>query len=71
MPKRYAIWSIEHNAWWRESGYGYSQALEDAGLFDRKTATEIVSKANIVTFNEAMIPEDCLFGDAGKEPNHV
>ena len=57
MESKYLIWSIEHDAWWPISRCGYVYNLSEAGRFDKQVAEEIVKNANIVSFNECMIPE--------------
>jgi len=52
----YAIWSIEHNGWWRLGRHGYTQYLSEAGKYSRAEAEEIIRDANLVNFNECMIP---------------
>jgi hypothetical protein len=56
----FVIWSIEHTAWWRPGECGYTTRLVEAGRYPRWRAAEIVSDANIVSFNECMIPLACL-----------
>jgi hypothetical protein len=52
----YVIWSIEHQAWWRPGSMGYCLSLHDAGRYAEREAAEILSRANLVAFHEAMIP---------------
>lgn len=40
------IWSFEHDAWWRPNSCGYTTVEADAGLYERKVAEDIVSRAN-------------------------
>jgi hypothetical protein len=40
------IWSFEHDAWWRSNSQGYTRDENDAGLYERATAEEIVHGAN-------------------------
>lgn len=54
--KNYVIWSIEHNAWWAPNWNGYTPSLQEAGIYIEAEAAKIVRQANIVSFNECMIP---------------
>lgn len=56
----FVIWSIEHDAWWRPGKCGYTCKLEEAGRYAREEAAAIVEGANIVSFNECMIPIECV-----------
>jgi hypothetical protein len=56
----FVIWSIEHTAWWRPGRWGYALSLEYAGRYTRTEAEAIVADANIVSFNECMIPVRAL-----------
>lgn len=58
----YLIWSIEHQGWWREDERGYTQDLDEAGLYHKEVAARIVKEANIVSFNECVIPLFCVQG---------
>jgi hypothetical protein len=60
MTDAYVIWSIEHQAWWRPGWMGYCVSLHDAGLYTQREAAEILSRANLVAFHEAMIPVTAL-----------
>lgn len=54
----YLIWSIEHNAWWKEDWDGYTKEKENAGQYNFDEAYGIVKKGNIRSGdvpNEAMI----------------
>ena len=31
---KYRIWSNEHNAWWKDNFCGYTQNIEDAGVYE-------------------------------------
>lgn len=57
---RYAIWSIEHNAWWRPGSMGYTDHLSEAGHYGYVEAVRIVDRANLVAFHECMIPLSAL-----------
>lgn len=62
----YVIWSIEHDAWWRADGLGYTFALSKARRYTRNEAEAIVRRANTVKVNECMIPVAAL--EAGAVP---
>lgn len=40
------IWSFEHDAWWKPNNIGYTKNIEEAGIYDRKEAEQIVKNAN-------------------------
>jgi hypothetical protein len=42
----FAIFSIEHRAWWRQNEWGYTPNLWEAGRFTVRRATEIIINAN-------------------------
>jgi hypothetical protein len=67
MSRQYVIWSIEHQAWWPASCYGYVLTLAEAGQFSEASATAIVARANYPpgTFHECMIPIEA-FGPKGR-----
>jgi hypothetical protein len=52
----YIIWSFEHHAWWRPGGWGYTPDLREAGHYPRAEAEAMVAQANIVHWNETMLP---------------
>jgi hypothetical protein len=56
----FLVWSIEHGAWWRPGGIGYTCELAQAGRYTRTEADRIVVKANIVRFHECAIPVACV-----------
>lgn len=70
MSDRYVLWSIEHTAWWRPSRWGYTRDLRDAGRYSREESREIVKDANIVRFEECMIPVECVGDPLNTGPNH-
>ncbi len=56
--KKWLIWSIEHNAWWRAQHAGYTAERINAGFYTFEEACKIVKGANIGLRNvpnEAMI----------------
>jgi hypothetical protein len=57
---RFLIWSIEHGGWWGPARRGYVQDPRDAGRYARDEAEDIVTDANIVSFNECLIPVACV-----------
>ena len=56
----YVLWSIEHTAWWAPHRRGYTRDIRDAGRYERLDAREIVRESNVVSFNECMIPVECV-----------
>lgn len=60
MDTYWYIWSIEHDAWWKKDGNGYTNIFDLAGEFTYEEACRIVENANIGMErtdrpNEAMI----------------
>lgn len=41
----FLIWSIEHRAWWRPNHLGYTQHIEQAGMYSRDDAMAVVDGA--------------------------
>ena len=66
--KRYVIWSIEHDAWWRPGWMGYTTVLAEAGIYSPHEAAQIVQQANVMRFNECMIPLEAVKGGAPDGP---
>ena len=60
MTEWFVIWSIEHNAWWAPDRRGYVRDALRAGRYARDEAREIVDDANVRSFEECMIPVECL-----------
>jgi hypothetical protein len=58
--RRYVIWSIEHQAWWKASRHGYAPTLAKAGRFTEEAAALIVARANRVKTEEFMIPVEAF-----------
>lgn len=58
--ENYVIWSIEHTAWWAPDWQGYTIFLPKAGIYAKAEAEKIVRQANIVSFNECMIPVEMV-----------
>jgi hypothetical protein len=51
----YLIWSFEHNAWWNPAWRGYTQDVNEAGLYDKEEAEKICENANAFgSINEEM-----------------
>jgi len=59
-PTKYLIWSVEHNGWWKQSQYGYSDDLSEAGLFSKEKAKEIIDNANRFHLEDVMIPNSAI-----------
>lgn len=55
---KYWIYSIERNAWWKQSKNGYTFNIREAGRFSNKEAAEIILDANISSFEEIGFPVD-------------
>jgi hypothetical protein len=43
---KYLIWSIEHGAWWKANGMGYTQSRSEAGRYQLGEAEQICADAN-------------------------
>lgn len=43
---RWIIWSIEHEQWWKGNHNGYTEELEEAGIYTYEAACKIVAGAN-------------------------
>lgn len=41
----YAIWSNEHQAWWKPGGHGYTVYFDQAGRYSRAKALQIAADA--------------------------
>ena len=55
--EKYRIWSFEHDAWWRPNWYGYTENIEEAGIYEEKVAHGILFDANLFgKINEEMRP---------------
>lgn len=56
---KYLVWSIEHNAWWRQNGAGYTKNRIEAGRFTLKEALEHVRSGDYIGHEpeEAIVPE--------------
>lgn len=63
--KYWLIWSIEHNAWWRENEQGYCFNTFEAGKYTFKKAYTICNRANFYlsgseNLKEIMVPSQEL-----------
>lgn len=47
MDGKWLIYSVEHKAWWKADGKGYTTAKHSAGQFTFAEACEIVKGANV------------------------
>ena len=61
MTIKYRIWSFEHSAWWKGNKHGYTNDINNAGLFTVYQANAICLDANkladsIIGINEVMVP---------------
>jgi len=61
MEETFYIWSIEHSAWWGPDSHGYTYNKDEAGLYPKREAYEIVNGANRYRKsnfppNEALVP---------------
>ena len=54
--KLYVIWSIEHQAWWKQTKCGYVEHISDAGHFPFTESEHIVKLSNLIRTEEIMIP---------------
>lgn len=43
----YWIWSNEHGKWWRPDSNGYTDCLEEAGIYSHVETQQILTGANI------------------------
>lgn len=51
----YLIWSYEHDGWWKENSTGYTDDVEQAGLYTEEQASQICNEANLFgKVNEVM-----------------
>jgi hypothetical protein len=71
--RAWAIWSEEHQAWWRPDSCGYSQSIRNAGRYTEEEAQKIALSANRLgmRFNEVpfKLPidwDEWLIGKTGR-----
>lgn len=58
---KWRIWSIEHTGWWMPNGNGYTNKLDEAGLYTYTKATEIVRGANRnLDYNKHLPPNEAM-----------
>lgn len=52
------IWSNEHGLWWKPNQRGYTQRVEEAGLYTLDEAIKICTEANFLSnqINEVLCP---------------
>jgi hypothetical protein len=59
----YYIWSMEHGAYWRPNGNGYTTDRSQAGIYTEAEAIDYCERANQFVEegqpHEAMIPVTC------------
>lgn len=60
---KYLIWSFEHRGWWGPAHIGYYPNRADAGIYSAPEAMDIVTRANIITINEALVPITHAMGE--------
>lgn len=65
MKILFNIWSNQHNAWWKVGKRGYTENIEEAGVYTLEQAIEICTGANwnvnaeakgVLVPDEAMVP---------------
>ena len=44
-PDNFLIWSNANNAWWRADSAGYSQSIDEAGIYSKRDAMNICTFA--------------------------
>lgn len=54
------IKSLERNLYWKKSKFGYTNNIEEAGLFDESEVLDILRNANVVMVEDIAIDEDKL-----------
>lgn len=56
---KYLVWSIEHGAWWKPGGMGYTRDRDKAGRFTLPAAVEAVHSGDSTgdVPEEAIVPE--------------
>lgn len=77
LDAKYLIWSFEHGGWWGPAHIGYYPNRADAGIYSEREAVDIVTRANIITINEALVPithalgEDIIAGGKLTAPDEL
>ncbi len=46
LTNKFHIWSNEHNAWWKPNHAGYTNRVEDAGVYSYDESITICKGAN-------------------------
>ena len=52
----YLIWSMEHRAWWKPGGWGYTTVTHKAGRYQPQEAIKLCAEANRLATEELMVP---------------
>jgi len=42
----YYLWNVERRMWWKPSKFGYTNRVEEAGVFKEAEAIQITANAN-------------------------
>lgn len=55
------IWNTERNAWWAPECHGYTNKIEEAGIYSEEKAREICDQANRHSDSpqDLMVPTTC------------
>lgn len=54
---RYLVFSVEHLAWWRPGGFGYTTRLSEVEILPERPPTEMeraIAKATLARMQETM-----------------
>ena len=61
MKKKWLIWSIEHNGWWKANSSGYTRLVINAGRYNYEAALQIVTGANYAIYNrQGVTPNEAM-----------
>lgn len=67
----YYVYDFERNMYWRDNLFGYTEDIEDAGIYEYEHAVAILKQANLVELNTIMFhaseKNDYIFGDKKTE----
>lgn len=55
MNNVYRIWCFERNMWWKDGRMGYTESIDEAGLYSADEARDIVQTANVVKVEEMAV----------------